>query len=90
MITEKIFVTNNHVLVQFDSYKIPKKDEKGQVILNSKRDSKQSQTVILNKSGKIVTQRKNVQEILDMPILAESNMKTGKKYLLFQALDNNR
>ena len=60
------------------------------MILNSKVTSKLSQAVVLNKSGKIVTQRKNVQEILNMPILAESNMKSGKKYLLFQALENNR
>ena len=40
MITEMIFVTNNHILVQFDENYVPKKDAEGKIDPHSSNTKK--------------------------------------------------
>ena len=56
-VSEKQFVSNRHVLLQFESKSVPDKDEDGCIVHDVKTaPKKKPQTVIFEANGKIVTQ----------------------------------
>ena len=57
MIKEMVFVTNEHIMVQFlPSFSKPTQDE----VTASERDNRMYQTVVFNLNGKVVVQPEEV------------------------------
>ena len=75
------FVTNKHVLVQFDKEFVPFLDENGCV--TSDKEAKCDQTIIFAMDGKIITQEENsIQICLNKKIVGYSDLVRGVKYLV--------
>ena len=88
MILNKSFVTNKHILIQFDKNKIPVRDEVG-CVKDAKNTGNTPQTVILEANGMIVTQSKEAQHYLDAEIVGESELVDGRKFIVTRIEDGD-
>ena len=45
--------------------------------------------MVFNLQGRVVTQEEEMQKILDMPLVAESNMKNENRFLVFTSAEDH-
>ena len=79
MIKEMFFVTNNHILVQFDTKYIPTKDAKNMIENSGKSVTPQS--VIFKPNGDVMEQGE-ITEQLSCEIVGKSNLSNGTRFLI--------
>ena len=88
MIKEEFFVTNNHILVQFDGKSTPQLDDNFMITANSKTwNAAQNQTVIFKPNGEVVEQQEDVQGPLNCEIVAKSYLSKGAIYLITKNIE---
>ena len=87
MIKEMFFVTNNHILVQFDGRYLPSKDEKNMIDLRKPPPKvTDTQTAIFKTNGFVVEQGE-VKLALNCEIVGRSYLANGTLFLVTRNAD---